>query len=1233
MAEYEDDDDHQYADGNQGDDQGSGVDSSAFGEAALTERPKYELITHFHDLDPTQDITHVAVQNDVMALIGGTQVIVRDMSSADEPYRTTLPSPGVKVFIDSSGLHVFASTQGNDLFYINPRLKVKQRITIAAPPATGAAAVAGGLLPINVGPLGLNPSSSTTFSGSVTCIGWDRDHVAENTTGNLLLGTKAGQLLEARVDIDARGQVGTQCTVLTELNAGLSVELTAIELERIRVPMNAIVAIVCSTSSMFRFVGATFRAMFDPIAKQGLTPSPYAQYPQSQAADANMRGSLTVYRPTPSCPAQSYLWAHTLGLRHGLFEKADGALSSTRSGSDGFDACDADDDQPSTATASRFRTGTVLSPALQNDVLTSLFSNEQRILMSRKATATGLGASSSNAAASSGSGGGAAAAATAAQIAQYPFDRPPIDATLTAFHMICIWDDRIIVLGHPAGMQWMPKAAAGSGGTVRGLDAVISTSATGTAAGGGSNAGGAAAASAEVRDIDLIDRVRFDPFKGRRIGRLRGLVRDINRRHVFVYNDRNIWQIDISGEHKGQWRLFLTEASFNDTVPNEIRARYFKAALALAGRHKRVRDAVTYAMGKFYLRQMDNVDFATTVFSRCRLFENVYLMLLDYDRAKSGSGKRTALALFVEKRLTYLLRVGGRSAAVVAGSRQLQPPAAIQNAKAKGASPTQLACLVALFIELKLGSLSADLRDEIARLNSTLQNQTRSAAVSPHLQAQAAVAKQRAEAFARIRDPKERELAVALKGFSTRMHDEFTDAPYYQLLSRLLSSHGCINTMLSFAEAMQRNDFAIAYHLNRSQFKDACAVLISKCRPTTSDGYGEAGGSDAAQRDGNLKLWYKYAPTLIQRCPNQLITGLLKLRVRVADGLFDPVVNPELLIPAFVGYDPAMNRLEDKEFQLKGDLDEHLVIFYLRDLIDSCGYSNSEPVNHLLLTLMLDTNDDALEDFIERLASRRPEYALRQCLGRKRYQLCVPLYQRLGLLEDAVTMALDFDIDKAKQIAAAAAGDPSIDRSTLKRIWLLVARHIVKKNAKAGLKVIDESKGVLRLEDVIGNLDKNDTWVISEFKEAICASLDAHAETIQTLKREMAEAQETAKLIKEQERAMQYQYGYVTTTQKCPLCPAPILRGRDSAGFVVYPACRHAFHDHCLAELVRSQTDKRKRDISTALGLPPPGHPTYHEEDVYDAECPVCGELTILQTGDPFVIDGDSWKFRRSGTN
>ncbi|KAI8004498.1 Vacuolar sorting protein 18 [Camellia lanceoleosa] len=136
-----------------------------------------------------------------------------------------------------------------------------------------------------------------------------------------------------------------------------------------------------------------------------------------------------------------------------------------------------------------------------------------------------------------------------------------------------------------------------------------------------------------------------------------------------------------------------------------------------------------------------------------------------------------------------------------------------------------------------------------------------------------------------------------------------------------------------------------------------------------------------------------------------------------------------------------------------------------------------------------------------------PKYALRLCLKEKRMRACVHIYSMMSMHEEAVALALQVDPELAK----AEADKVEDDEDLRKKLWLMVAKHVVeqekgtkRENIRKAIAFLKETDRLLKIEDILPFFP--DFALIDDFKEAICSSLEDYNKQIEQLKQEMNDA-------------------------------------------------------------------------------------------------------------------------------
>ena len=175
-------------------------------------------------------------------------------------------------------------------------------------------------------------------------------------------------------------------------------------------------------------------------------------------------------------------------------------------------------------------------------------------------------------------------------------------------------------------------------------------------------------------------------------------------------------------------------------------------------------------------------------------------------------------------------------------------------------------------------------------------------------------------------------------------------------------------------------------------------------------------------------------------------------------------------------------------------------------------------------------------------------------------------------------------------MAKAYASKPSVEDKLKKKLWLKIAKHILKKDhAFAGesqklkakrdardvtkddvdkaLRLLKEAHGVLKIDDLLQYFP--DQAKVETLKDELCKCLDEYNERIQKLKEDLQEHSRNAEVLRQNTRKQKHKFIMVHPTQHCDLCFAGLL----SKEFYVFP-CLHGFHRECLLRVLKHYQTK-----------------------------------------------------------
>ncbi|KAG8502091.1 hypothetical protein CXB51_000253 [Gossypium anomalum] len=479
---------------------------------------------------------------------------------------------------------------------------------------------------------------------------------------------------------------------------------------------------------------------------------------------------------------------------------------------------------------------------------------------------------------------------------------------------------------------------------------------------------------------------------------------------------------------------------------------------------------------------------------------------------------------------------------------------------------------------------------------------------------------------------------------------------------RLLESYGRVEELVYFASLKEQHEIVIHYYIQQGEAKKALEVLRKPAVPIDLQVKIKFPMSFPSHSAGWLAgpciIFFIFYVTefLIQFSPVQykfapdLIT--LDAYETVEFWMASNNLNPRKLIPAMMRY--------SSEPHAKNET--HEVIKYLEFCIHNLH--NEDPgIHNLLLSLYAKQEDDSsLLRFLQCKFGKGqengpdffydPKYALRLCLKEKRMRACVHIYSMMSMHEEAVALALQID----PELAMAEADKVEDDEDLRKKLWLMVAKHVIeqekgtkRENIRKAIAFLKETDGLLKIEDILPFFP--DFALIDDFKE-------------------MNDATHGADNIRNDISALAQRYVVIDRDEDCGVCRRKILAiGGDyrmasgytavgsMAPFYVFP-CGHAFHSHCLIAHVTRCTNESQAEYIldlqkqlTLLGsevrresnggltneaitsVSPADKLRSQLDDAVASECPFCGELMIREISLPFIMPEEaqqvaSWEIR-----
>ncbi|KHN82365.1 Vacuolar protein sorting-associated protein 18 -like protein [Toxocara canis] len=441
---------------------------------------------------------------------------------------------------------------------------------------------------------------------------------------------------------------------------------------------------------------------------------------------------------------------------------------------------------------------------------------------------------------------------------------------------------------------------------------------------------------------------------------------------------------------------------------------------------------------------------------------------------------------------------------------------------------------------------------------------------------------------------------------------------------KLMMSHADFDSQLALAQRLQDYETVIDIYLLQSQYKKALEVIQNQHIPM---------------------FYYKYSSVLIEQCPFELIAAWINE---------DTNLQADLLLP-------SLYRCQREPKMIAAALK------YIKFVIGRGTASKS--IHNFMISLSSTYKPNELFAYFEKcgldktLVPYDVEFALRVCLEKTELKQCsVHLYCVDGLYDEAVSLALTFDVELAKKCAMLTnesaeeesdllllgSNGPRFPLEMRRRIWMKIARFVIEeqKDVEAAMKLLKDSKDVIKIQDLLPFFPEFTT--IEHFKDPLCACLKEHSGKIMELQREMKEATEVADEIHKQMAKLKKRSAIIRASDTCALCYEQALT-RPVFAF----ACRHFFHRDCLEKEVKSEwteedhakfaklsekekvlqkqlDDMDKKQISTPKKRKECGEELADVRktmrDMTASECLLCGPAMIESVSKPFFASEEDYE-------
>jgi vacuolar protein sorting-associated protein 18 len=331
----------------------------------------------------------------------------------------------------------------------------------------------------------------------------------------------------------------------------------------------------------------------------------------------------------------------------------------------------------------------------------------------------------------------------------------------------------------------------------------------------------------------------------------------------------------------------------------------------------------------------------------------------------------------------------------------------------------------------------------------------------------------------------------------------------------IIASHGDNDNLTALTTMNEDYEDVVKHYIQQNEYTDALETL-------------------KIQKSANL--FYTYAPIIMEELPKEVIQTLIDQ---------GKALNAVKLLPTLLCLKSDKHRLE--------------TIKYLEFAIHSLDVRDKSIHNFIIQLYVKHKECEKLMKYLETqgkevsMINYDIHYALRLCKEFEMKKACVFLLCILEFWQQAVNLALTFDVELAQKTAS-----QPLDRDLKKNLWLIIAEQKIatNENVKETLELLKHCD-LLKIEDLLPFFP--DFTQIEYFKDAICDSLKEYNRRIQEQKKEMDDCAEAAENVRERLQTLKNRIVKFEASDKCSDCGL-ILTQKP---FVLFP-CSHKFHADCL---------------------------------------------------------------------
>lgn len=340
-----------------------------------------------------------------------------------------------------------------------------------------------------------------------------------------------------------------------------------------------------------------------------------------------------------------------------------------------------------------------------------------------------------------------------------------------------------------------------------------------------------------------------------------------------------------------------------------------------------------------------------------------------------------------------------------------------------------------------------------------------------------------------------------------------------KLFYGIIRNYSDSTTFIKLAKLVRDYEAVVQYYMDLGDFQEALEIMKTV---------------------ENDRLFYAHGHIIMKSLPKELVDALIDRHT----------IMPSKLIPILIQENPYHKQCSQ-------------TIRYLEHAINILKTDSKVIHTHLFELYAKYRDEETLINYLESQLSDEEaqqcrldlQLCLRLCTGLKLTKTCVKLYSAMELYDEALNLALDIDIELAKEIASKPESE-----ETQKRLWLAIGENVCRNNLDIGITNLLRECKLLKIEDILPFFPNNTT--IDHFKESLRQSLFDYKNQLLLLRDGTYD--HIADEIKNEIKAFRNRYSILKADLRCEICDQNLT----SRAYHVFP-CGHLFHSECIiAEVI-----------------------------------------------------------------